>query len=389
MKTVLLFCDHVLPEGHPNATRMISLAKILKLINFNVFMLGVDSGEEQTLEGIYDGVRYCVLPESNLSGAFSVYKSKYNARKRTMNWIESFCSNNNVELIISFGSYTAYGHKLLNFTRKNKIKLAESVCEWYDCKSFGGRFGYLKYLLNRYSLIILYPRMRNIITISRLLENYYRKKGCNTIRIPTILDIDKYQEVNFPANDKLVLVYAGSPVKKDYISNVILAIYALGEEERKKVEFRIFGTDRKFISTELEVSEAILDELKTSVHINGVIPYSCVKEELKKADFSVLLRPNKRYANAGFPTKVGESMAAGVPVIANLTSDIGLYLEDERQGLICEDCSVHSCTKVIQRALQLSNEKKMFMRLSAYEVAKNVFNYKTYIESLSKFIANM
>ena len=71
-------------------------------------------------------------------------------------------------------------------------------------------------------------------------------------------------------------------------------------------------------------------------------PHAELPNLIAEADFTVLMRPNKRYTNAGFPTKLVESLASGVPVIANLTSDIGWAVRDGREGLKVDDYSAAS-----------------------------------------------
>jgi hypothetical protein len=67
----------------------------------------------------------------------------------------------------------------------------------------------------------------------------------------------------------------------------------------------------------------------------GRIPRPQVLEELSKADFTVLMRSEEqRYAKAGFPTKFVESLATATPVIANSTSDLGMYLKDGENGYV-------------------------------------------------------
>ena len=90
--------------------------------------------------------------------------------------------------------------------------------------------------------------------------------------------------------------------------------------------------------------------------------------------------------NAGFPTKVGESMAAGVPVIANLTSDIGLYLHDGVEGVVCSDDKPESCMLALVKVLNMNSCEKQEMRLNARKRAEQSFDCFSYIEKMSLFM---
>lgn len=56
------------------------------------------------------------------------------------------------------------------------------------------------------------------------------------------------------------------------------------------------------------------------------------------ANATILKGVAQRYAQAGFPTKLVESFSLGVPILTNLTSDIGQYVRDSLDGVILGDC---------------------------------------------------
>jgi glycosyltransferase involved in cell wall biosynthesis len=229
------------------------------------------------------------------------------------------------------------------------------------------------------------PKTKNVIAISTLLENYYNKKQCNTVRIPTVIDMQEYVELSFSHNEKLVIAYAGMPAKnKDFILNVLEAMLLLRRNELDRIEFRIFGLTKDQL-----INSNKYNQLGDSLKCMGKIPYLEVKSEIAKADFTVLLRPGKRYANAGFPTKVGESMACGVPVITNMTSDLNLYVVDEVNGVICDNESPEACAAALRRALQLTSQQKKEMRTAALQTAYKNFDYKVYVRDMREFLENL
>ena len=89
---------------------------------------------------------------------------------------------------------------------------------------------------------------------------------------------------------------------------------------------------------------------------HGRVPQSMVPKCLAQMDFSVLLRPNARYAEAGFPTKLVESLSAGVPILANPTSDITQYVRDGREGVLLADHSPKAFAAGVERALAMPRD---------------------------------
>jgi glycosyltransferase involved in cell wall biosynthesis len=125
------------------------------------------------------------------------------------------------------------------------------------------------------------------------------------------------------------------------------------------------------------------------VRVLGRIPQERVRDAYLAADFSVLLREPVRYAHAGFPTKVPESLAAGVPVICNLTSDLGEHVHDGVEGLVCEGPSPSAFAAALRRAIDLPPTRRAAMRRAARAEAERSFDYRVYIDALARFFAEV
>ena len=79
-------------------------------------------------------------------------------------------------------------------------------------------------------------------------------------------------------------------------------------------------------------------------------------------------------------------MTCGTPVIANLTSDIGKYLQDGENGIVCENETPKACAVALKKALLLTDEEKTNMRAKAFSTAEVGFNYLAYTEALQVFL---
>lgn len=382
MDKIYIFSAHSVPTQHPNSIRLANLGLIFQEIGYEVTLFGFDTSETRTFD--YKGIRCITFNIPDRRGIIANIE-RGNIMK---NRVEDFFKTERAPKIILSSIYNSPLQRfLINYSKKEGAKMVQSVCEWFDRSAFHGIKGLFQLINNRFSLYYQIPSVKNVITISTLQAQYYNDRGCNTLVIPTLVDIEEYREINKSArtDDKLVIAYAGSPAKKDYIANVIKAIDLLSAEERKKVELHLYGcTEDGLIG--LGIKEKFLKDNSETIICHGRIPYSEVKGKIAEADFTVLLRPNKRYANAGFPTKVGESLACGTPVIANITSDLGKYLVDGVNSIICENEDPRSCADAIKRALTLSLESKMEMFKNARNTASVGFNYVTYTDCLKDFL---
>lgn len=389
MKNIVFLNDFGLPLSCANATRVWNFAKMLAK-QYEISVIGVDYSDNNNipLTGSYKQFSYRMLKAPNMNGWKAIRRNRILSRMIGEE-LSNILSQGSTSAIILSNIYFDYSGCLIKLSRKYNVPLIVNEVEWYeeDNDCFSGPFGKVKLLQNRIALTNIHVRMKNIIAISSLLDEYYTSHACNTVRIPTIIDMAEYSDYkNFCcSNEKLTIAYAGSPAKKDYVGNALIALSMLEDEERKRICLHFYGaTKETFI--DLGLQESILNKLSSSVVFHGRIPHEEVKKQVSKADFTILLRPNKRYANAGFPTKVGESMACCIPVIGNITSDLGEFYVDGYNAIVCEDETPESCVEAFRKGLSLTEEKKNEMRRNAYETAVKKFDLCNYMDAMMDFL---
>ena len=89
------------------------------------------------------------------------------------------------------------------------------------------------------------------------------------------------------------------------------------------------GANINEVSQITGISRDKLEINQNMIRCMGRVPRPVVLQTLQETDFTVLIRDaSLRYAKAGFPTKVVESLMSGTPVICNLSSDLDEYLVD-------------------------------------------------------------
>lgn len=387
MPTIVLFANFQLPEGSANATRVVSLAKLIKTCGYDVLMCGVNDDNCQQLSGSYEGIPYELIT----FGA-----KKLNAHKRRdyskllkekiVAWFDDCARTRDIYAVLYSGSRLGLVSFFTDFCSSRGYKMIYNHVEWYDLGCYGGLLAPIKYIRYLYEFHFVYPRFKNIIAISHLISDYCKKRGCHVITIPIIIDTKRYAYSCCSNHNVTVLAYAGTMGRKDDLANVIKAIGLLEEDMRKKLRFVIFGVTQKKLLKRCGWHSWARKLIGREVVCKGVIPHQAVRNELLAADFTILLRKNTKRMNAGFPTKLGESMAAGVPVIANVTSDIGLYLHDGKEGFVCLDNTPEACKRVLLDVLNTSFTKKNEMRINARKRAEQSFDCFSYSKEMMSFL---
>jgi len=330
-----------------------------------------------------------MLKAASFNG-IKAFKRINQLNKDIENFLEERSKTESYDVILLSNVYYDFSKVFMKYSKKYGAKLVVNAVEWYEKNNaqFRGALGKINYIKNRIALKRIHVKMGNIVAISSLLDNYYKERNCNTVTIPTIIDLKEYETVNSVQKDNdgiLHIAYAGDPGKKDYVVNAMYALELLSDEERKRIKLDFYGTTYEKLYAN-GLSREYIEKYKDSIICHGRIPYEQVKERIAEADFTVLLRPQMRYANAGFPTKVGESMACGTPVICNITSDLGKYVVDGVTGFVCENETKEACAKAFRRALSLNREQIKQMREDALKMAQESFNYEAYTLSVRDFL---
>ena len=170
---------------------------------------------------------------------------------------------------------------------------------------------------------------------------------------------------------------------KELLGDMIRAV-AIVAREGGRLDFRIYGPSPGVVA-ELFGSK----ELPPGIRVMNKLPHADVPRMLQQADFSLILRRPTRLARAGFSTKFCESLANGTPVITNITGDMGEYMSDGAEGLICPGHRVDDFAESLRRALTLGASQRAAMRLAARDRALSSFDFRNHAERLGTFLTNL
>lgn len=375
------------PEGGAAARRILGNAKALVAAGYDVVIVsGQPPGEKGKVFDVASGIRCVSINErdaEHLPKALRYVRyALMGARSRQ--WLDSL-----PELPIAVILYSGYTPYLLQFTgwaRRRSVALLFDAVEWYAAPT-KLQFLASPYLWNtEIAMRALIPRLDGIVAISRALEVYYSNKDLPIGRVPPLFDPEEIT-ASFPTaslDGRLRLVYSGSPGRKDLIDVVIESVIECDSGEGRLL---------------LEIAGLSEGELRNRppLHRRGGIIPNCLRahgqvsharsiEIIGRADFTVFLREVDRVSSHGFPTKFVESLALGVPVITNLTSDLTEHLRDGETGVICSEPSREAFTSAITRVMSLDHQEKLAMRNAARAEAERCFSYSVHVATFRDLI---
>ncbi|TWU18992.1 glycosyltransferase [Allorhodopirellula heiligendammensis] len=387
------------PDGDAGAARVLGIGKALRDAGHEVFFAGGEASERaedcigsNTYQ--YQGFPYRSMQETvsaNRSpiGRFHHFIGQGN---RTLEWIATN-REFSPDMIISYHGTAAFLTKLKSYCQSNRIALASDNTEWQNAFQLPGGVLGPPYWSQELRQRRVMPKIGNVIAISSYLRNYFKKRKCNVVQVPPLVDLEeaKWNWGNATEKvqqlDSLRLVYAGSPGRKDSISSILSGI-ADARQHGLDVTVDFLGP------SELELASAVGSDLQRfsnldeAVRCFGRIPQSLIPFELSKRDATILVRPDMRYAHAGFPTKVVESLASGLPVFTNRTSDIDAYVQDGKDAVLLNDATAMSVVGAIYKWFGWSSEQRDSMRRSARCTARELFDYRSHVDGLNAFVVN-
>lgn len=374
MDTIIYIGGFKLPAGNAAGIRVLNNAKILRDLGYKVVFIDVSENIDKN-----------VLKNCKIVDGFECYSKKYPHGAEWANYLMSvkdfkkvFSLYNNVKAVIAYNYQAGAFLKLKKFCKKHNLKLYADCTEWY------GKTNFIKDIDTALRMEYIQKRIDGVIAISRFLYDYY-KTFVNTVLIPPLNDCDEEKyNIDSYKNENLSFSYAGSPGRdKDKLNMIIEALNSL--DIQKKYEFNIIGITKKQYVEFYPEHKEIIEKMKENLKFHGRILREEVLEILKTSDFSVFFRPDTIVSRAGFPTKYSEAVTCGIPMITNLTSNIGDYLKDGVNGIVIAGFSCEDIKNAFERAFSLSKDEleniKVYCRKN-----NRVFHYKNFENEMQRLI---
>lgn len=375
---VLMVVPSDFPNGDAGAVRDMAFANIFKALGYKVFLIGAGKNNN---EGEVNGIHF-----------FSTYqpaRNKIDHLKRFafskaiyMSLIKQITTENGQPSVI-YVNDVSHGliRELRRVAEKKSVPMLHDSTEWYSpCEFAHGKLDkqyVLKDNLNRRII----ARPIRVIGISSYLTEYFQSRGLQSVRIPVIMDVES-TKTSLNADNKVKLIYAGSPANKDYLKEIVLGVALLSDTDQHKMELHILGANEEQIKTITK-----LQSLPKCIKAYGRVPREQVEEVMLGMDFSVLLRPSEeRYAKAGFPTKTVEAMSHGVAMLCNISSDLGMYLKDGENAIIVDGHDEQSFVQGLEKVLSLSRTQIDLIKANARKLAEKEFDYRNWIGTVSVLI---
>ena len=383
MKNALILINSSFPYGTAISSRVLNFARLLHFIGYSVHVISEYRANQEDIPGqIYnfENITYQIIV-GRKSKSLDSFVGYPDFIRETNHYLEK----NPVDFVY-MTSLTEMYTRIYHVLNKHKVKFFVDQCEWMNVSTY--KFGYLdpRFLQVCFLRSRGFLKPSGIISISTLLDEYYKNKGIKSIRIPTILDVAHINCLLDKRNDNVMHIsFIGSlGGKKELLQPVIQALRK-NNYFHNRIVFDIYGPTLSQIEKNAEVTASELDNESFCVKVHGHIPQEKVFDCYRKSSFLIFIRPARKSSNAGFPTKLAESMSCGTPVITNNTGDVALYLKDGMNGFLLKDNTSESISECFNRILKLNEQDYSNLRFNARKTAENSFDYRNYSKVIMDF----
>ena len=371
------------PTGDAGAARVLNIARLLRDLGHEVEFLSFGRDRNNALVGTYDSFEYRVTEDLNqvvffdrLRGAIQRGYKAYRVIRKN---IRSY------DCVIVYNPALFFCRRMIRLCGHFDVKLVLDMTEWFSVNDFVGKYLNVIYWLNEINMRYVTTKVDNVISITSFLDRHYAK-SLNRIVLPPLVDLQENKwreskEVSIASFTGVTLIYAeNSANKKDRIDMVLRALVRV-VEEGYRIRILLIGN----------CSQDLLSRYtgyKDNIVFIGNIPQEDVPSYYGLADFSILIRDNTRKSNAGFSTKLVESIASGVPPVINVTSDINHYLT-EKDSIKLADGSVESIVAGLKQICEMLEKDRDKMKMAVKRVGFEYFDYRAYKERMRVFLEKM
>lgn len=268
-------------------------------------------------------------------------------------------------------------------------KLIIILPEYYEkpkSKYFLQKLNWLNFY---FGIEYLVKKADKFVVLSTFMSNFLIKKNIkkeNIFLLPNIIDPEIFNLKDVPPfkENKITIGYSGTPTSKDGI-NDLLESFALLTKKFSNIHLLVIGDYPNGGSlipnlTAKCISMGIID----NVTFTGMVSFTEVPILLNSCQILALTRPAGVFAEAGFPTKLGEYFACRKPVLVTAVGDIKNYFQNGVHAIIVDPGNINSIVKGFDNLLS-DESLRNIISVNGFNWANEQLNFKYLALKMSSF----
>lgn len=219
-------------------------------------------------------------------------------------------------------------------------------------------------------------RYAGLFVISNALKEYYVDQGINKDKIHVInviVDPNRFKGIKRNPRERYIAYCGNANNNKDGV-DILIKSFALIHSSHPDVKLYIIGPTPRVSDVNNNIDLVNRLGISKNVVFLGRRAPNDIPQLLINASVLALARPNSIQAKYGFPTKLGEYLLSGNPVVVTRVGDMPLFLKDNNNALIAEPDNVISFGEKLSWALDNPKEASIIGNRGK-QLAISMFNY--------------
>lgn len=394
---IAVFTEFPFPLGLSGTNRLISYSKgLVELGCFVKVFIGQPTEEIGNIRnkryyGIYQGIEYSYPFKRTTKSKVKIIKGidlLFGLIKTLFNiYINNFdikfdaliIANDNPILVFIVSTYA----QMIGI--KKRLMFVDEYPE--EIRKGGDKVSFINNLFFKLS----FTHLSGIVSMTNLLKDYYvqRYKIRSSLILPMTVEGHRFQ--NIKKSIKLefeYIAYIGNlDIAKDGV-DILIRAFSIVSYRYPRLKLLLCGASKKKYEKDYLRTLVKKLELEGRVIFYGQVDRNDVPEILCSAKALLLARPNSKRAEGGFPTKLGEYLATGKPVVVTRVGEIPNYLIDNYNAFIAEPDDEYSFAEKILSILDMpKNAQKVGER--GRQLALDTFDYKVQSKRLLSYLVKL
>jgi glycosyltransferase involved in cell wall biosynthesis len=275
--------------------------------------------------------------------------------------------------------------------RQVHIKVVLELCEWPLAKA---TYLGLNIKTARRFMVEGMPCVDAVLPISNFLKNqieeYEYAHDCHIphLQVPIMVDTISFQPLQSRPGGRPSILWCGSLDYTLITKNIVDAACLLRSRGNVNFEIRILGgigPPDQLRKLQAYVARTFAADV---VRIFGFLPEGELRQAYADAAACLVLLQDNDISRSRFPTKLGEFLAMGRPVIASPIGELPGYLLDQETAYFTRNLSAEALADTIEKVLN-DRERAEQVGGAGRRLAEDVFDYRNQGRRVAAFLEGM
>ena len=385
---IFILTPNPFPIGNVSTNRFTTYAKFFASKNYDTKVLVLKGTEdpENTInsqrEGVFEGVHYEYMAKNTLWNTRTLLiKKAYLYLAGIKNAIKCLLLDRPSTVIIYTNDlfYMAIFGFLRNIIKYHYIIDKSEYPVVHRRKNSIYKLIYLK----------TFKLFDGILVMTNELMKYYstiKSKNAGIFLLPMSVDLSRFTNAKRMPDTQPYFGCVFGTHNRDCISDTIKAFYIFCDKSKNNdVRLKLVGDIKNLINNHEVLEEIKKSEFQSRIDFLGTISPKEIPIFLINA-IGLITTP-REYISGGFPTKLGEYLASGNPVIATTAGEVSSYLVNFRNCFLAKPGDVENIAELMLTICS-SPELAHDIGEAGKILANQVFTVECYDKKLMEFIRN-